>query len=67
MKKRKLKKWVENYILGSSLIVFLLIASDCEDWTTFLLIKIVALVIGSINIYLLYNFENRFTNEKERD
>lgn len=56
VKERKLKKWVVNVLAGINFTTLLLMASDSEDLSTFIVVHILATIIFIISgIILLRN------------
>ncbi len=56
MKKIYLKKWVEVAIIFIQVILFMILAGDCDDLKIFIVSKIIALIIFVINSKILFKY-----------
>ena len=56
--KRRLKSWVVWLLIIISTLAFFIMASDCENMTTFIISHIIAAIIfGLVNYVLIRNME----------
>lgn len=60
MKKIYLKKWVEVVIVFIQVILFMILAGDCDDLKIFIVSKIIALIIFVINSKMLFKYSRLF-------
>lgn len=51
--RRELKKWVKNLLIIINLIMFLIMASECENLTLFFISHLIAATVFCINSYIL--------------
>lgn len=49
----KLKSWVEKLLIGICFVSFMILASDCESTTLFIISKIIATTVILINTKIL--------------
>lgn len=56
MKKIYLKKWVEVAIVFIQVILFMILAGDCDDLKIFIVSKIIALIIFFVNHLILVKY-----------
>lgn len=55
-KKKVLKSWVEKTLVITNLIMVIIMASECKNFTVFLISHIVAFVIFVANSIILINY-----------
>lgn len=60
MKKRYLKKWVENSILCIQFLLFLILCAECNNFIIFVISKIIVLIIFYINHVILEKYTRSF-------
>lgn len=63
-RKEYLKKWVEVVIVFIQVILFMILAGDCDDLKIFIASKIIALVIFFVNHLILVKYTKLY-NEVE--
>lgn len=56
MKRIYLKKWIANLILMMQMLLFIMLGSDCENTTLFIISKIVILLIMYMNHLIIKNY-----------
>lgn len=56
MKKRYLKKWVEYSIIIIQFILIMILSADSDNLSTFIISKIIVLLIFYINHLILKNY-----------
>lgn len=56
MKKRVLKKWVENLLIIILILSILILVGECNDIIIFIGSKFVALIFGIISGNILYKY-----------
>jgi len=56
MKKRVLKKWVENLLIIILILSILILTGECNDIIIFIGSKFVALIFGIISGNILYKY-----------
>lgn len=56
MKKRYLKKWVEYSIIFIQFILIMILSTDSDNLSTFIISKIIVLLIFYINHLILKNY-----------
>lgn len=59
-RKEYLKKWVEVVIVFIQVILFMILAGDCDDLKIFIVSKIIALIIFVINSKMLFKYSRLF-------
>lgn len=64
MKKRVLKKWVENFLIIILILSILILVGECNNIIIFIGSKFVALIFGIISGNILYKY-GRWNVEKE--
>lgn len=60
MRKLVFKKWVTYLLVVINLLAVLIMASDCENISTFIIVHLVALIIFVINSMLLIKHSKEF-------
>lgn len=60
MKKRYLKKWVENSIICIQFLLFLILCAECDNFIIFIISKIIALLIFYMNHLILEKYTKLF-------
>lgn len=60
MKKFYLKKWVEYLIVTMQFILFIILCADSDNFTLFVVSKIIALIIFYINHLILEKYTRSF-------
>lgn len=58
MKKRYLKKWVEDLLIGITIVITIAICSFAETMpmTTFFAFSTIGIVIGIFNAFIIYKY-----------
>lgn len=62
-KKRRLKKWFETVLIIINILAFIVLGSDSDSLSLFIVVHLVALAIFLFNNYLLYKYTDLFTEE----
>ena len=62
-KRRILKKWFETVLIIINILAFMVLASDTDSLSLFIVVHLVALAIFLFNNYLLYKYTDLFTEE----
>lgn len=60
MRKLVFKKWVTYLLVVINLLAVLIMASDCKNISTFIIVHLVALIIFVINSMLLIKHSKEF-------
>ena len=60
MKKRYLKKWVEYSIIFIQFILIMILSADSDNLSTFIISKIIVLLIFYINHLILKNYTRSY-------
>ena len=58
MKKKRFKKWVEYTLLVINFLAFIMLGSDSDNMSTFIIIHITAFAIFAINTMLLFKYSD---------
>ena len=64
MKKIYLKKWVEVVIVFIQVILFMILAGDCDDLKIFIVSKIIVLIIFFVNHLILVKYTKLYDEVK---
>ena len=59
-----LKKWVEVAIVFIQVILFMILAGDCDDLKIFIVSKIIALIIFFVNHLILVKYTKLYDEVK---
>lgn len=58
MKKYRLRKWVEYLLIAIAIISFIIMGSDCEDFTTFIIVHLIAVSTFTLSLSILSIYEH---------
>lgn len=56
MKKLYLKKGIENFIVTCQILIFVLLGSDCENFSLFIISRIILICLFLFNHYIIKNY-----------
>lgn len=62
MKRVVLKKWVEVVIIFMQVILFMILGSESDDLKIFIISKLIALILFSINSIILFKYSRLVEN-----
>ena len=63
-RKEYLKKWVEVVIVFIQVILFMILAGDCDDLKIFIVSKIIVLIIFFVNHLILVKYTKLYDEVK---